>query len=86
MSARGASPHVSISHPPGVEDWTFPAPFSIMQLRLMPRRRFGRERAAVEATRLQGFRLVRPTRLFAAGMRVPLDLLSEIEAMVVIPA
>ena len=41
---------------------------------------------AMEATRLQGFKLVRPTRLFAAGMRVPLDLLSEIEAMVVIPA
>jgi hypothetical protein len=40
----------------------------------------------MEAMMQLGFDLVRPTRIFAAGVRVPLDLETEIEAMVVIPA
>jgi hypothetical protein len=37
-------------------------------------------------TMLYGCKLVRPTRISASGVRVALDLLIEIEAMVVTPA
>jgi hypothetical protein len=40
---------VSIAHQPGVGDWTFTASFSIMQLKLVPRRRSGIEGVAMEA-------------------------------------
>ena len=61
-------------------------PFSIMQLRLMPRRRSGADGMAMENMTLHDFELVRPTRIFSSGVRVSLDLFIEIEAMVVTPA
>ena len=41
---------------------------------------------AMENMALHGFELVRPPRMIPAGVRVPLDLFIEIEAMVVTPA
>jgi hypothetical protein len=38
------------------------------------------------STMRYGCKLVRPTRISSSGVRVPLDLLIEIEAMVVTPA
>ena len=38
------------------------------------------------STMLYGCKLVRPTRISSSGVRVPLDLLIEIEAIVVTPA
>ena len=35
---------------------------------------------------LHGFKLVRPTKISSSGVRVPLDVFIEIEAMVVTPA
>jgi hypothetical protein len=66
--------------------WTFIVPFSIMQLRLMPCWRSGAEGMAMENMTLHGFELVKPTRIFPSGVRVPSDLFIEIEAMVVTPA
>jgi hypothetical protein len=41
---------------------------------------------ATENMMLHSFELVRPTRIFASGVRVSADLFVEIEAMVVTPA
>jgi hypothetical protein len=41
---------------------------------------------AMETMALHGFELVRPPRMILAGLRVPLDLCIEIEAVVVTPA
>lgn len=85
-SARGASSpcqHLTLA---GGEDWTFTVPFSMMQHRLMPRWRSGAEGVAMARMMLHGFKLVRPTKISSSGVRVPLDVFIEIEAMVVTPA
>jgi hypothetical protein len=57
-----------------------------MQLRLMPRRRSGVERTAMESTMRHGFELVRLTRMLSSGVRVSPDLGTEIEVIVAAPA
>jgi hypothetical protein len=58
----------------------------MMQHRLMPRWRSDAEGVVMGSTMLYGCKLVRPTRIISSGVRVPLDLLIEIEAVVVTPA
>jgi len=58
----------------------------MMQHRLMPRWRSDAEGVAMAGMMLHGFKLVRPTKISSSGVRVPLDVFIEIEAMVVTPA
>ncbi len=54
--------------------------------RLMPRWRSGAEGVAMARMMLHGFKLVRPTKVSSSGVRMPLDVSIEIEAMVVTSA
>jgi hypothetical protein len=84
--ARSAAVPGRTCHTSAAEGWTFGAPFSMMQLRLMPRRRSGIDWTAMESMMLHGCELVRPTRMVSSGVRVSLDLGIEIVATVVAAA